>query len=562
MKPPARGWTILLAGLFWATSPRALLAEDSVPSIHFSNVAAKAGIQAQISNGDAAKRWIAEANGGGVAVLDYDLDGWMDVVLVSGASMQDLGKIAGGGTPEPSERRIYLYRNRDGLQFEDTTADSGLSSPYWATGTSASDYDNDGDVDILVTAIGVDLLFRNEGEGKFTEVGAQAGIARDPSWHTGSSFGDIDADGDLDLFIAGYLDLEALDVSGEPPVCDYRGLEVFCGPMDLAPARDTLYRNNGDGTFTDISEDAGVVAAPAGYGFTAIIEDFNQDLFPDILVANDSSPNFLFLNRGSGAFAEDGLAAGLAYNADGRSQADMGACMGDYDSDGDLDLLTTTFSEDYFPLFRQEAPGLYEDASASAGLKRPTTPYLGWACGFADLDNDGDRDIWLTNGHVYPRAAQLGSTAYEQPVVILENRSARFRAVQNATDSAPRNSYRGAASADFDNDGHVDLVVVPIDGAPLLLHNRSTGTGSWIGVAPRFSVDNVEGIGSRVEVEACGDRQVETIRSGDGYASRSDPRVHFGIGECKTVERIVVTGPLGREFLYSNVPANQWVVLP
>lgn len=565
MRPfdPAIGWpVVLLAGLHAFAGSRGPGAEETTFLIRFAEIAADAGIDARISNGDPAKRWIAEANGGGVAVLDYDQDGWMDVLFVSGAAMEDLREIASSRVPAPSQRRVFLYRNRKGLRFQDVTEGSGLRSPYWATGTNAADYDNDGDIDVLVTAIGVDLLFRNEGDGTFKEVGAEAGLARAPSWHTGSSFGDIDADDDLDLFVAGYLDLGALPISGEPPVCEYLGLEVFCGPMDLAPGADILYRNNGDGTFTDISARAGVAAKRPSYGFTAIIEDFNQDRSPDIFVANDSSPNLLYLNGGSGTFSEDGLASGVAYNADGRQQADMGACVGDYDSDGDLDILTTTFSEDYFPLFRQEAPGLYEDASSVAGLKRATTPYLGWACGFADLDNDGDRDLWVTNGHVYPAAAQLGTTSYEQPVLIFENRSGRFRPVQDAVGTSRRNSYRGAASADFDNDGRMDLVAVPIDGSPLLLHNRTKGHGSWLGVAPRFTDVNSEGIGSRIEIEHCGKRQVETIRSGAGYASRSDPRVLFGIGACRSVERLAVTGPHGHEITYRNLTANRWVVLP
>ncbi len=562
MRSSARslGWpAVLLAGMHAAT---AVIAEQRQLSIRFAEIAADAGIDASISNGDPAKRWIAEANGAGVAVLDYDQDGWMDLLVLSGAAMEDLRQIVAAGTPARSQRRIFLYRNRQGLRFQDVTAGSGLKAPYWSTGANAADYDNDGDVDILITGIGVDLLFRNEGDGTFTEVGAEAGLSRAPAWHTGSSFGDIDADGDLDLYVAGYLDLDALPISGEPPVCKYRGLDVFCGPMYLAPGADILYRNDGDGAFTDISGGAGVTAGKPGYGFTAVIEDFNQDRLPDIFVANDSSPNFLFVNGGAGIFTEDGLARGLAYNADGRKQADMGACVGDYDSDGDLDILTTTFSEDYFPLFRQETPGLYEDASAEAGLKRATTPHLGWACGFADLDNDGDRDLWVTNGHVYPTAAQLGTTSYEQPVLIFENRSGQFRSDRDAIGTARRNSYRGAASADFDNDGRTDLAAVPIDGAPLLLHNRSTGEGGWLGVALRFAGVNGEGIGSRVEVEHCGRRQIETIRNGAGYASRSDPRVLFGLGACRSVERLTVTGPRRREFARRNLTANQWVVLP
>ena len=557
------GWpVVLLAGLPYFAGPLVLRSEQTESAIRFVDIAADIGIDASISHGDLAKKWIAEANGSGAAVLDYDQDGWMDILLIGGATMDNLRETVTSQVPATVDRRIFLYRNRKGERFEDVTERSGLTLPFWGTGANAADYDNDGDVDILITAIGLDLLFRNEGHGRFTEVGRLAGLARTPAWHTGSSFGDIDADGDLDLFVTGYLDIEALPITGEAPVCDYRGLEVFCGPLDLVPGADILYLNNGDGTFTDISEAAGVLAERRGYGFTAVIEDFNRDSRPDIFVANDSAPNFLYVNQGSGTFSEDGLAAGVAYNADGKQQADMGACLGDYDSDGDLDMLTTTFSEDYFPLFRQQAPGQYEDVSSMTGLKHATTPHLGWACGFTDLDNDGDRDLWVANGHVYPSAAQLGTTEYEQPVSILENSSGQFTADRGATAMVRRNSYRGAASVDFDNDGRVDLLVVPIDGSPLLLRNRSASQRSWLGVSLRFNGVNGEGIGSQVRVEYCGERQFDTVRNGAGYASRSDPRVHFGIGACEGVERLTVTSPNGQEFTYADIKANQWLVVP
>ena len=537
-----------------------LYSEPAKSSLRFVDVAAEAGITAQISHGGPAKEWIAEANGSGAAVLDYDADGWMDILIVSGATMHELRRIVAGEAPPPAPRRVYLYRNLEGKKFDDVTDKSGLTCPYWGTGANAADYDNDGDVDILITTIGLDLLYRNDGDGTFTEVGEEAGLQQVPSWHTGSSFGDVDADGDLDLYIAGYLDLESLPVKGKAPVCDYRGLGVFCGPLKLEPGVDVLYRNNGDGTFSDITREAGVLPPRSAYGFTPVFEDFNQDGKLDIFVSNDSSPNFLYINQG-GAFKEDALAAGVAYNADGNKQADMGVCVGDYDSDGDLDIATTTFSEDYFPLFEQQAPGIYEDVSFRVGLRNETMPHLGWGCGFSDLDNDGDRDLWVANGHVYPIAGKLATTTYHQPISVLENRGGRFRASPTAVEGAAPNSYRGAASADFNNDGKIDLLVLPIDGSPVLLKNRSEVQNSWLGVRLEARRGNREGIGARVAVEYCGKKRSDTVRNGGGYLSRNDPRLHFGLGGCGYVDRVTVQWPQSRPSIFEDIEVNQWITL-
>ena len=549
----------LLALLVSLASTPGLHSEESVSAIRFAETAADAGIEAHISHGSREKAWIAEANGSGAAVLDYDDDGWMDIVLVGGATMSELRRTARGESPEVARDRVFLYRNSRGKRFEDVTPDSGLASRYWNTGANAADYDNDGDVDILITTIGTDLLFRNEGNGTFREIGRQAGLSRVSAWHTGSSFGDIDADGDLDLYIAGYLSIGSLPLEGVPPVCDYKGLDVFCGPLDLEPGGDILYRNNGDGSFSEITSVAEVRPEKPGYGFTPVVEDFNGDSRLDIFVTNDSSPNFLFLNQGRATFREDALGAGLAYNADGKKQADMGTCLGDYDSDGDLDILTTTFSEDYFPLYEQLAQGIFEDVSHAVGLRRETTPLLGWSCGFSDLDNDGDRDIWIANGHVYPTAGKLASTAYHQPVSILENHAGRFRSVAGAASQLKGNSHRGAASADFDNDGGVDLLVLPIEGTPALLMNRSTSRGRWLGVRLRSKNGNREGIGSLVEIEYCGIRQVLSASNGSGYASRSDPRLHFGMGECSKPGSIAVRWPQGGMQTLHDIESNQWL---
>lgn len=561
MRPLMRRLALLLPVSLLPVGTSLLHSEPAKAPLRFVDIAAEAGITARISHGGPAKDWIAEANGSGVAVLDYDNDGWMDILIVSGASMPELRRIVAGQTSPAAAQRIYLYRNLAGNKFDDVTEKSGLTCPYWGAGANAADYDNDGDVDILITTIGLDLLYRNDGEGTFTEVGEEAGLKQAPAWHTGSSFGDFDADGDLDLYVAGYLELETLPMPNKAPVCDYRGLGVFCGPLKLGAANDVLYRNNGNGTFTDITEGAGLLRARPAPGFTPVFEDFNQDGKLDIFVSNDSSPNFLYVNQGGGTFTEDALAAGLGYNADGKKQADMGVAVGDYDSDGDLDIFTTTFSEDYFPLFEQQAPGIYEDVSFQVGLRNETMPYLGWGCGFSDLDNDGDRDLWVANGHVYPTAGKLATTTYQQPISVLENRAGRFDASPQAVKAAPANSYRGAASADFDNDGKIDLLLLPIDGSPVLLRNDTQTQNSWLGLRLEARQGNRESIGARVEIVYCGKKQFDTVRNGGGYASRSDPRVHFGLGRCGQAARVTVRWPEGRESVFEDVEVNQWVKL-
>ncbi len=511
----------------------ALLPSPPEPAIRFEDISTTAGLSASIRNGDPARRWIVEANGTGVAVLDFDNDGWTDLAIGSGGNgIGDILRKAPGG------RRLILYRNLGNGRFEDVTARSGLENPYWTTGLNAADFDGDGDTDLLVTNIGADLLFRNNGDGTFTETGARAGLSRQAAWHTGSSFGDYDGDGDLDLYIAGYVSLKALSWKDAPPVCDYRGMPAFCGPLNLAGEPDVLYRNNGDGTFTDVTTEAGVADTALRYGFGALFEDLDGDGRTDLFVTNDSGANYFYRNRGGGRFEESALAAGLAYNADGKSQANMGIAAGDIDNDGDTDLLVTTFSEDYFPLFEQIAPGRFEDISAKAGLVQATTPLLGWACGFADFDNDGDLDLWTANGHVYPTAGTLATTAYRQPIAVFENRGARFRAVPH---TLPSNSYRGGAAADFDNDGLIDLVAVPIEGPPLLARNQSPARqAQWIGFAL-----NTEGAALRLR--ACGTTQTAKVRNGAGYISRQDPRLHFGLGACRTIDSATVIWPGGKE---------------
>lgn len=510
-------------------------------SFHFVERGSDAGLVHSVEFGSPNKEWITEANGAGVAVLDYDQDGFTDVLVVNGSSTRQLVKLLSSGLPESRIDGVFLYRNLRNGRFEDVTASSGLSNPYWGTGANAADFDNDGLPDILITTIGRDLLFHNEGNGKFLEVGRKGGLSQNIAWHTGSAFGDYDGDGDLDLYIAGYVDVRSLGITGGAPVCRYLDLPVFCGPMNLKGEPDIFYQNEGNGRFTEMTRSAGLFEAEPRYGFTAVFEDFNQDGKPDIFVANDSAPNYLYLNNGKGGFEEAGLISGLAFNEAGKSQANMGVAVGDIDNDGDLDVLTTTFSEDYFPLFEQLQPGVYEEVSARAGLVASTTPFLGWACGFADLDNDGWRDLWVANGHVYPTIAKAGRSGYEQPVLIFRNVGGKFRSLPEQIEVGKKKSWRGGASADFDNDGKIDIILTPVSGTPALFQNGSGVGHHWIGIDLRG-----QALGARIKVEACGKTWFDTARNGGSYVSANDPRQHFGLGACSEVARVRVLWPSGK----------------
>ena len=533
----------------------ALASAEIGAKLHFTEVAEASGIRAVMRCGGPEKRWIPEANGSGAAWLDYDNDGLLDLLIVNGGSMEQLRQIVEGKEMPLVDGSVYLYHNKGNGQFEDVTKKAGLANPYWGTGANAADYNNDGFTDILITTIGVDLLYKNNGNGTFTEAGKAAGLRQGAEWHTGSAFGDFDNDGRLDLFVTSYLDLHALSFKEPAPVCDYFGQHVFCGPLGLKGGRGVLYHNNGNGTFIDVTERSGIAEAPPAHGFTAVAGDFNGDGKLDLFVANDSDPNFLFLNQGNGTFKEAALDRGVAFNADGRAQSNMGEAVGEYGNSGHLDVLTTVFSKDYFPLFRQGASGAYEESAAAAGLAAVTMNYLGWACGLADFDNSGKRDFWTADGHVYPTDKD-----YNEPITI-------FRSVGNKTELAyqypakPNNSYRGGAVADFNNDGKMDLLVLPIAGSPVLLKNDTPEGNNWLGLQLRGTQSNRDAIGATVTLEACGQKQFDAVRSGGSYLSRNDLRLHFGLGSCKQLDRATVQWPSGKIQVVNNLPLNRYAVL-
>jgi len=528
-------------------------------AIRFKNIASAAGIQARMRCGGPEKRRIPEANGSGAAWLDYNRDGNLDLLIVNGSDTETLKRILGGEIPPPRDGSLYLYRNTGKGRFEDVTAQAGLSNPYWGTGVAVADFDNDGYPDILVTSIGRDLLFRNNRNGTFTEVSQTAGLSRTLAWHTGAAFGDIDGDGKLDLYVAGYVSLDELHLDQPPSVCLYRNVPGFCGPKGLKGAPDILYHNNGNGTFTDVTTAAGVKDSDLRHGFTVVFDDFNQDGKIDIFVANDSDPNYLYLNQGGGKFKDSGLTSAVAFNADGQTQANMGVAVGDYDNDHLPDILTTTFSEDYFPLFHQRGGGLFEDVSALAGLQTATSHWVGWACGFVDFDNDGLQDLWMANGHVYPKADMLAGTGYHQPVSLFANRGGRFVRVPEALSEDGRQSYRGGAAGDFLNNGKLGLVVLPIDGAPLLLQNVTNSTSHWAGFALTSQSGNRDAIGAQVRIDYCGKTQVASLRNGGSYISVDDPRTHFGLGTCAAIDRVSVRWPSGKHQVLEHVSPDRYV---
>ena len=499
-------------------------------------------------SGTPEKRTILETPGSGVALLDYDTDGWLDIYLLNGSTFPGLkGK-------EAPPRAMLLHNNHDGT-FTDVTEKAGVANERWGFGVAVGDYDNDGWPDIYVSNFGKNRLYHNNHDGTFTDVAEKAGVTLG-GWSTGATWGDYDHDGFLDLFVPGYakFDPDHPPVSGKgglpPGFCNFRGIDVMCGPRGLPGEGDHLFHNNGDGTFTDVSVKAGVSDPKDYYGFASVFVDVDDDGWLDLAVANDSVPKYLYRNKHDGTFEDVSYISGFALNDEGREQASMGIAVGDYNRDGKVDFYTTNFSDDYNTLYRNDGDGNFSDVSARAGIAAVTLPFLGWGTGFLDYDNDGLLDIFVANGHVYPGVdlQDWGTTWAQRPLLLRNLDGSKFQEVLAATGSglAVVVSARGAAFGDLFNDGHIDVVLNNIDSKPTLLRNVVKNSNHWVTLkllgGPKSPRD---AIGAKVFVTTGSVRQRGDIFSGGSYASSSDQRLHFGLGAAVKVDRVEIHWPSG-----------------
>ena len=521
---------------------------DNAPIV-FTDITKQAGLDKfHHRSGTAKKESIIETPGSGVALLDYDNDGWLDIYLLNGST------IAAFRGNESPPRAMLFHNNHDGT-FTDVTDKAGVANERWGFGVAVGDYDNDGWPDIYVANYGKNRLYHNNHDGTFTDVAEKAGVTLG-GWSTGPTWGDYDHDGSLDLFVAGYVrfDADRPPIAGQgkipPNFCQFRGIAVMCGPRGLPGERDHLFHNNGDGTFTDVSVKAGVSDPSGYYGLAAVFVDVDDDGWVDLAVANDSTPNYLYRNRHNGTFEDVGYGSGFALSEDGREQASMAIAVGDYNRDGKVDLFTTTFSDDYKTLYRNDGGGNFSDVTYRAGLGDPTVPFLAWGAGFLDFDNDGLLDIFIANGHVYPEVDRQdwGTTWAERPQLFHNLDGARFREVPPATGSglAEVITARGAAFGDLFNDGHIDVVINNIDSTPSLLRNVVNNSNHWLTLklvgGPKSPRDAV---GAKVFLTAGGVRQRADVCSGGSYSSSSDQRVHFGLGPASRVDKIEIYWPSG-----------------
>jgi enediyne biosynthesis protein E4 len=526
---------------------------DSGPVI-FQDVTRQAGLSGwQHKMGTPEKKFIVETNGSGVCLIDYDNDGWLDIYLVNGSTFDALD-----GKEEPPHAALF-HNNHDGT-FTDVSRQAGVMNDRWGYGCSVADYDNDGWPDLFIGNYGKNRLYHNNHDGTFTDVAEKAGVTLG-NWSSGSAWGDYDGDGRLDLYVSGYVhfDRNNLPIAGTKAVgyaqCEYRGESVNCGPRGLVGEPDHLFHNNGDGTFTDVTEKAGVADKDRYYGFTAIFVDLDGDGKPDLVVGNDSTPNFLYMNKGNGTFEDDGYLSGFALNADGREIASMGIAAGDYENNGLVDFFVTDFGDDYKVLFHNDGDASFTDVSYKAGVAQTTIPFVGWGDGFLDFDNDGWLDLFMVGGHVYPQVDQhqWGTSWAERPLLFhnvpaSQGKGRKFEYVPavNGTGLADVIPARGAAFGDLFNDGKIDVVINPVDGPPVLLRNVNPDHHHWVEMqlvgGPKSPRDATC---ATAYLTANGMRQRQDVLASGSYISANDRRLHFGLGDATDAGSVEIHWPSG-----------------
>jgi hypothetical protein len=530
----------VLVGLLFFSGPR------------FVDRAREAGLDLVLTFGSEEKNFIIERTGTGAGLADYDGDGDLDLFLVNGSRL-DLSP----GEPPPSDR---LYRNDGNARFTDVTEEAGVSDREWGAGCLFADFDDDGDPDLFVSNFGPDVLYRNNADGTFTDVTASAGLG-DPRWGSGAAAGDFDGDGFLDLVVANHA---VFDRNAPPEQnCYWKGVKVSCGPLSHPPETDLLYRNRGGLTFENVSNTSGI-ASKRGYGFGVVLDYLDEDDRLDIYVANDLTENFLFLNRGEFVFEDFGALSGAAYVEGGRPQAGMGVDTGDFDADGLPDIYVTNFSDDYNTLYRNDGGGLFSDVTYRARLGAPTFPYLGWAARFFDVDQDGDLDLFIVNGHIWPEVDEVASgTRYAQSnQLFLNEGDGTFRDVSVEAGLTEMRLGRGAAFGDVDEDGDLDVVIANMHDRPTFLANETSGIGRSLLTFLVGRVSNRDGVGARVSLRASGRVQRQTAKSGGGYLSNHDPRLHFGLGTSAAADEVTILWPSGREEKIRSLAAGRvYVVL-
>jgi hypothetical protein len=532
--------------------------EALVPKVEFVDLAAKAGLTARHFTGSEGKKeYILESTGSGLALLDYNNDGFLDIFFVNGTTLE--------GFPKGQEPTNHLYQNNGDGTFQDVTKKARLVRTGWGQGACVGDLDNDGNDDLFVTYYGQNALYRNRGDGSFDDITEKAGLLQQRTrWNTGCSFLDYDKDGNLDLFVSNYVDLDLKkSMAKNSHNCVWKGIAVFCGPQGLPTGSNLLYHNKGDGSFEDISVRTGIAESNHCYGFTSLVSDYDSDGWPDIYVACDSTANILYHNQGGGTFTDEALLSGTAFNKDGKEQGGMGVSAADYDRDGFLDIVKTNFDGETSTLYHNNGDGSFFDATMPAGLGLHTN-VVGWGTGFLDIDHDGWKDIYMVNGHTYPEVDGYKlDRSYRQIRQIYYNlRDGRFQDISSQAGPAILDSHssRGAAIGDLDNDGSLEIVINNMNDTPSLLKNLGQKR-NWILIKTIGTKSNRDGIGARVTLITGNRKQIDEVRSGGSYISQNDMRLHFGIADAVRVERVEVKWPSNTKEFFQDLKANQVVTL-